>query len=155
MYFYVKFQPMKNRLEEPTRVIIPVDVAIERTKNWRDFAKSTLQITDPKMLPKGVYISKTDIEDLAAYCKADPSIAGVRTYFTLNNWQYETVKNEIKFILVLVKKSDTHPFGEDVLYVPESVGTMNNVEPVGNSNVYDFTRPCPDTCDASSPLFNS
>ena len=146
---------MKNRLNEPTRVIIPVDVAIERTKNWREFAKNTLQITDPKMLPKGVYISKKDIEDLAAYCKEDPSIAGVRTYFTLNNWQEELVKNEIKFVMVLVKESDTHPFGEDILYVPEDIGVMDNVIPLGNSNVYDFTRPCPDVCDASSPLCNS
>ncbi|SDL85591.1 hypothetical protein SAMN05421813_10326 [Daejeonella rubra] len=146
---------MSNRLTEPTRVIIPVDMAINRTKNWRDFVTNVLQIKDARKLPKGVYISKTDIEDLAAYCKADPTIAGVRTYFTLENGQEEVIKNEIKFIMVLVRESETHPFGEDLLYVPDSLKNMSNTDTIDDSNVFDFTRPCPDCCDPTSPLFNS
>jgi hypothetical protein len=140
---------MSNKLKEPTRVIIPVNVAINRTKNWRNFVTDVLQIKEPRKLPKAVYISRTDIKELAAQCEADPTIAGVRTYFTLENGQEERIKNEIKFVMVLVRVSETLPFGEDVLYLP---GSARNGDSIDDSNVYDFTRPCPDCCDPTSEL---
>ena len=140
---------MSNKLTDPTRVIIPVNVAINRTKNWRNFVTDVLQIKDQRKLPKAVYISREDIKSLAAQCEADPTIAGVRTYFTLNNGQEEEIKNEIKFCMVLVRESATLPFGEDILYLP---GGARNGDSIDDSNVYDFTRPCPDCCDPNSAL---
>ncbi len=139
----------KNQLTEPTRVIIPVDTAIKRTENWRNFMKDKSATSDARKIPKAVYISKADIVDMAKQCEADDSIAGVRAYFTLNNEFAENIKNEVRFVMVLVRVSDTKPFGEDVLYAPAS-GDGVGGEP---SNVYDYTKPCPDCCDTDSPLY--
>ncbi|MFD0751620.1 hypothetical protein ACFQZS_15825 [Mucilaginibacter calamicampi] len=141
----------KNRLTEPTRVIIPVETAIERTTHWRNFMKEKTAASDVRKIPKAVYISKTDIIDMAKQCEADESIAGVRAYFTLNNEFSETIKNEVKFVMVLVRVSESKAFGDDVLYASSDNG---NGAPGGEpSNVYDFTKPCPDVCDPDSPLY--
>ncbi|PJJ83599.1 hypothetical protein [Mucilaginibacter auburnensis] len=140
----------KNQLPTETRVIIPIPEAIERTTNWRNFMKSKTAEADDKMIPKAVYISKQDIMSMAKQCEADESIAGVRAYFTLNDEFSEQFKNEVTFLMVLVRASDVKPFGEDILYIGDD-GKVNTV--AGNSNVYDYTTPCPDVCDVTSPLF--
>lgn len=154
----------KNKLKERTKVTIPVAQAIQRTKNWRNFITSFLKFSNPNKLPKAVYISKADIEDLAVACKTDETIAGVRAYFTLKNDHMKVpYDNEVKFVLVLVKVRDDLNYGEDLLFVNEIQGVrspineafeMNDMEPVfEESSVYDFTMPCPDCCDPSSELF--
>jgi hypothetical protein len=141
----------KNQLTEPTRVIIPVETAIRRTTNWRDFMKDKTTTKEARKIPKAVYMSRTDIIDMAKQCEADDTIVGMRAYFTLNNEFTEDIKNEVRFVMVLVRESATKPFGDDVLYSPGN--TL--VSPVGGepSNVYDFTKPCPDCCDPDSPLY--
>ncbi|GAB3903925.1 hypothetical protein [Mucilaginibacter boryungensis] len=148
---------MSNPLINPTKVIIPVDAAIAKTTHWRNFMAENFPETDVKALPKAVYISKSDIQDMARYCEADDSILGVRAYFTLENEFKEGEKNEVKFIMVLVKDTPGYYNGQDLLYIPPGLG-MEALSPDGgeldDSNVYDFTRPCPDCCDLTSPLFN-
>ena len=145
---------MKNLLTEPTRVIIPVPTAIERTTNWRNFMKSIVTTTDYQKIPKAVYISKADIQDMAREFEADDNLVGVRAYFTLNTPTSEDYGNEVKFVMAMVKINADKPFGEDVIYAPVNKGEEStNVGVVGASNVFDFTKPCPDCCDASSPLF--
>ncbi|WP_345949595.1 hypothetical protein ABDD95_22375 [Mucilaginibacter sp. PAMB04274] len=138
---------MSSKLTEPTRVIIPVSKAIERTTNWRNFLKKNLEEQESWKIPKAVYISKEDILDLAAACHADKSIAGVRAYFSLTVPEEEKFRNEIKFVMVLVREEEGMPAGKDVIYLPG--GSSDD-----DSSVYDFTRPCPDFCDTTSPLFN-
>ena len=139
----------KNRLPKETKVIISVPEAIEKTTNWRNFMES--KTSDTRRIPKAVYISKEDITDMANQCEADPTIAGVRAYFTLDSEAAEEVKNMVTFVMVLVRESDVKPFGDDVLYASDGTGVGGNVG--GNSNVYDYTQPCPDVCDPNSPLF--
>ncbi len=142
----------KNQLPTETKVIISVPEAIEKTTNWRNFMKSKTAEEDARRIPKAVYISKQDITDMAKQCEADDTIAGVRAYFTLESEAAEAVKNMVTFVMVLVRVSDKKPFGDDVLYMSESIGGVGgNVG--GNSNVYDYTQPCPDICDPDSPLF--
>jgi hypothetical protein len=147
---------MSNPLINPTKVIIPVDLAIAKTANWRMFMEKTFTAATPEELPKAVYISKNDIQDLARYCEADDSILGVRAYFTLDKAYEEGVTNQVKFIMVLVKDSKGYFNGEDLLYIPAGED-MKALSPDGgnldDSNVYDFTKPCPDCCDDSSPLY--
>ncbi len=141
----------KNQLTESTRVIIPVETAIERTTNWRNFMKDKTAGKEARKIPKAVYISRTDLMDMATQCEADDTIVGMRAYFTLNNEFTEDLKNEVRFVMVLVRESANKPFGEDVLYAPgNTLGGTVGGEP---SNVYDFTKPCPDACDPSSPLY--
>jgi len=142
----------KNQLTDPTRVIIPVPTAIESTTNWRNFMKNNTAAADARRIPKAVYLSRTDIMDMAKQCEADENIVGMRAYFTLNNELSEEVKNEIRFVMVLVRASEKKPYGDDIIYMPgEGANDAQGI--AGNSNVYDFTRPCPDVCDAESPLF--
>jgi hypothetical protein len=139
----------KNQLTEPTRVIIPVETAIERTTNWRDFMKDKTDTKEARKIPKAVYMSRTDLMDMAKQCEADDSIVGMRAYFTINREFTENIKNEIRFIMVLVRENANKPFGDDVLYAPTPEGTVGGE----SSNVYDFTKPCPDVCDPESPLY--
>lgn len=149
---------MSTSLTEPTKVVIPVNAAIAKTTNWRNFMQRNFPDADVKTLPKAVYISKSDIEDLAKYCAADDSIVGVRAYFTLENAFEEGESNEVKFIMVLVKDTEGYPNGEDLLYIPQGAG-MQQLSPddgaLDDSNVYDFTKPCPEYCDATSQLFSN
>jgi hypothetical protein len=148
---------MSNPLINSTKVIIPVDVAIEKTAYWRKFIKEATESTTPETLPKGVYISKSDITDMAKYCNADDTILGIRAYFTLeSDHELKPETNDVKFIMVLVKDSPDHFNGQDLLYIPEGAG-MTALSPndgtLNDSNVYDFTKPCPDCCDPTSPLY--
>ena len=143
----------KNQLTAPTRVIIPVPTAIARTTHWRNFMKNNTPAADAYKVPKAVYVSRTDIMDMAKQCEEDESIVGMRAYFTLNNEFTENVKNEVKFLMVLVRASDKKPYGDDVLYAPADTDSNGTADIAGNSNVYDFSRPCPDVCDSESPLF--
>lgn len=142
----------KNQLPKETKVIISVPEAIAKTTNWRNFMQNKTSKADARKLPKAVYISKEDIIDMGKQCEADDSIAGVRAYFTLNNKFAEELTNEVTFVMVLVRASDTKPFGDDVLYLPSTDGS-NGSSVAGNSNVYDYTTPCPHVCDVDSPLF--
>lgn len=139
----------KNKLPTETKVIISVPEAIAKTTNWRSFMAGKTAEEDAKRVPKAVYISKEDIIDMGKQCEADDSIAGVRAYFTLDSEAAEEVKNMVTFVMVLVRVSDTKPYGDDVLYVPSPDGSSI----AGNSNVYDYTTPCPHYCDVDSPLF--
>ena len=56
--------------------------------------------------------------------------------------------------MVLVKDTIGYPNGQDLLYTPESLAGLPGVGEEGDSNVYDFTKPCPDFCDPESPLFS-
>lgn len=147
---------MSNPLINSTRVIIPVKEAIAKTTHWRNFMARTFTDVSEKALPKAVYISRTDIEDLARYCAADKSILGARAYFTLDKAYAEGETNQVKFIMVLVKDTPGYFNGQDLLFIPPGPG-MEALSPDGgnldDSNVYDYTRPCPDCCDPDSPLF--
>ncbi|QKJ29680.1 hypothetical protein HQ865_07900 [Mucilaginibacter mali] len=148
---------MANPLINSTRVIIPVDVAIAKTTYWRKFMEETFS-ADVKTVPKAVYISRNDIMDLAKYCENDDSLLGVRAYFTLENEFKETETNQVKFVMVLVKDTPGYFNGQDLMYIPAG-SEMEALSPDGgdfdDSNVYDFTKPCPDCCDPSSPLYDN
>ncbi len=148
---------MKDNRLEPTHVIISVEAAIERTENWRNFINGIEDFPDKST--KGVYISRTDIQDLAAYLTVDDSLVGVRAYFTLkNDYKDFPNENEIRLIMVLVQEADAAAFpnGRDLLTVPNTLKGIVPPSPdpsVGDSNIYDFTRPCPDCCDVLSELY--
>jgi hypothetical protein len=146
---------MSNPLINSTKEIIPVDVAIAKTTYWRQFMESNFT-ADPKATPKAVYISRGDIQDLAGFCEADDSILGVRAYFTLERAFKEGDSNEVKFVMVLVKDTPGYVNGEDLLYVPQGMKALSpNLGAEDDSNIYNFTKPCPDCCDPSSPLFRN
>lgn len=142
---------MKKNLLGSTTDIISIPEAIQRTTNWREFmSANTKEGVDPRFIPKAVYISKTDIMEMAERFK-DPTMVGARAYFTLDNPAEELEKNIITFCLVMVRSCEGKECGEDVLYL--SGGGLKDGDD-DDSGVYDFTQPCPSYCDPDSPLYN-
>ena len=145
-----------------TAIKITVNEAIQQTKNWRGLIQNVFPNLDPKLLPKAVFISKADIVALAQLFEDDETLIGVRTYFTLEQpvkvWP---AKNPVKFCLVPVRDTTGYPNGQDLLYVDvtdsneeaqeQAAGDPDNLD---DSNVFDFTAPCPDFCDIKSELFS-
>lgn len=125
---------MSSRFSFPT---IPLDVAEAGTENWRDFYQFSTKTADSKQIFRGFHIPVADLETLL---KEAGDIDGVRAYFALQtpfDPLTPDVDKDIHIYLVPVK--DNIDICED---------------PNGNSNVCDFTTPCPKICDTSSPLYS-
>lgn len=84
---------------------------------------------------KACMISMTDINDLLA----EPDLAGFRCYLSLK--ADTTGKRDIAFCIVGTRLDPA---------TGEYIDVWEN--PDGSSAIYDFTMPCPNTCDATSPL---
>ncbi|MXV15437.1 hypothetical protein [Hufsiella ginkgonis] len=147
---------MSNPLTQPTTVKIPLKTAVRKTTNWREFMASKTSPAEAGKIPKAVYISRADILGLAEQMEKDDTLVGARAYFTLDNEAAEILANNVTFVLVLVQDTQDpkYPNGKDVLTTPDSLkSTMGDPDP-GDSDIYDFTMPCPDCCDTLSPLYN-
>src|SRR5476651_1776584 len=133
---------MSNPNINPTKIIIPVDEAIAKTTQWRKFIAEACPEMATEDLPKGVYISKNDIMDMANYCYADETILGVRAYFTLEDNPLKPGVNQVKFIMVLVQDDPEIWNGKDLLYIPTGLKNQALSPDDGgddDSNIYDFT----------------
>ncbi|SFD26661.1 hypothetical protein SAMN05518672_1011357 [Chitinophaga sp. CF118] len=122
--------------------------AIERTTEWRKFIRDNVpDEIDESMVPRAVYISMDDI--MALYEKHKDDAKGVRAYFTKKEQEFIGPdpllhkKPEISVVLVPVNHNDEDMISPECTLV------------AGESNIYDFTKPCPDLCDLSSPLYAS
>lgn len=118
----------------PTDTITEQD-AVAITTNWRDY----ISAIDPNPnYIKAFNIPMSDIQNLADFTDCP----NVRAYLAM-----ETPGDisTLKIILVPVGQKNN-----DVLsiQVPGEGVTM-----VEQSAIYDFTTPCPQTCDVNSPLF--
>ncbi len=109
-------------------------------------------LTNEKLIPKAVYISRQDIVDLAAILENDETLIGARAYFTMLDDHQHTPyeENEVKFLLVPVMEAEGYPNGQDLPFVK---GT-SDPDSIADSNLYDFTCPCPSMCDTTSVLFS-
>lgn len=147
---------MSNHLTGPTTVKIPLSTAVRRTTNWREFMASKTSPSEAGKVPKAVYISKDDIMGLAAQMEADDTLVGARAYFTIDNQAAEILANNVTFVLVLVQDTGDPKFpnGKDVITNPPVVEAKVGGDDPGDSDIYDFTLPCPDCCDTSSPLYS-
>ena len=144
---------MEKNLTGSTTNIISIPEAIQRTTNWREFmTANTKEGVDPRFIPKAVYISRTDILEMAERLN-DPTMVGARAYFTLDNPEEELDRNIITFCLVMVRSCKGKLCGEDVLSLAGSSNGLKEGDDDG-SGIYDFTQPCPDYCDTGSPLYN-
>ncbi|MCJ8210724.1 hypothetical protein MUY27_13485 [Mucilaginibacter sp. RS28] len=139
---------MEQELTKSTRSRISVKEAIQQAKNWRDFIFSHVDSALSAKIPKAVYISRTDIQDLYKEMEGDPNLVGVRAYFTLKYPWTRKQKNHLKFVLVPVKNVPGYSHGKDILTVSPIKGDGD-----GDSDLYDFTKPCPDYCDTKSEMF--
>ena len=128
---------------------ISLNDAVVETTNWRNFLSDVLKLSNSSLIARGVYIPKEDLEGLYKILSANDQFTGARAYFALDQdhevWPYNKV---VKVVLVPVEMSKEFPNGKDVLIKPG--GDRNSP---GDSNIYDFTMPCPDSCDVNSELY--
>ena len=147
-----------NKLLKPTHVRISLETAKKRTENWRKFISKVFIGANPATMPKAVYISKKDIEALSVYT-LNPKVYGVRAYFTLDSdYVLHPEQNNIRLIMVPVGEAEGMENGKDMFkwsadFLAETTGEFAAEE--GDSSIYDFTAPCPDCCDTTSPLYGS
>jgi len=129
----------KDALKPIEGTTITLSEAMDRTNNWRQTVKPIFN-DDVSEVPKGFFIHFDDIKALA---EKYPEAAGVRAYFTLLSPGF-TPGEGVSGILVPVAFTEDR-FYRDILDRADADGA-----PI--SSIYDFTKPCPDSCDETSPL---
>ena len=116
----------------PTVYSIALSDACRYTRRWRE-AGNTI---------KAFTIDTQELIDIITQLgvKHMKEVHQVRVYFG--------IKDDNKEALVLVGVDE---YGNDItsFMKPESTAKVEGEE---ESGTYDFTRPCPDTCDEGSPL---
>jgi hypothetical protein len=119
--------------------------AMDRTNFWRQTAKPLFN-NDSSKVPKGFMIPIADITALADKYSSY-NIVGVRAYLTILQPQF---KGAIRAVLVPVTE-EISADGKTIIY--KDLILTDDEDVAGQTSIYDFTKPCPDSCDTSSPLF--
>lgn len=121
---------------------IPLSEAETLTTNWRSFIAP--------LVPPGAnyirafYIPIADIDNLADFHNA----IAVRAYLCLE------VPNDPSTAKVVIVPVDEK--GNDITSIPVIIPSGSSDQQVEEqSAIYDFTQPCPQMCDYSSPLYES
>lgn len=97
--------------------------------NWRNMTDSDKGTEISEL--KGFLIPTDAVADL----KANPDVEGIRVYLA-----FDGDNSEVKLVVVGTKADAT---GEQIDIVGVAPDTM----------IYDFTTPCPTSCDVNSPLY--
>jgi len=127
---------------------IPLEEAVARVTRFREKMIQSAAIPESN-IPRAILIP---IEDLMAiilkYTTVDDdgsiktTLKGVRTYFAIKA-EDENLTDEVTALVVAVDKK-----GNDLINTNVGLGDEGD-----GSEIYDFTAPCPDICDPSSPLY--
>lgn len=114
---------------------ICLDTAEAWTSAWRGQSGTFTDHTDLK----GFLIPLEDLKEVIA----EPNVANVRAYIGIDIAD----DNEPHLIIVGVNSA-----GEDIIYKAAGKGCVDSDGTV-NTGLYDFSDPCPTTCDTKSPLY--
>ena len=116
---------------------ICLDTAVAWTTAWR--AQDGV-FTDHQDL-KAFLIPQDDLKEVLA----EPNVVNVRAYIGIDT----TDDNKPHLIIVGINEA-----GEDVIYAAAGEG-CDDEDGTKNTGLYDFSQPCPTTCDINSPLYSS
>jgi len=111
---------------------IPLEDAARYTARWREDHRDS-----DRAFTIDVQELKDIIDELGRRHHHQCPIKEIRVYFGIKDDGKEGL------ILVGVDKD-----GKDITSLPPTPGRAD----LDNSGTYDFTKPCPDTCDNTSPL---
>lgn len=109
---------------------VGINDAIQETFAWRQIMKPFMKDN----LLRGFFIPIEDVKRIAEM----HNVEGMRGYFCLKT---PGDFSSISFLVVPVADD-----GKDII-------TKHSAEEEGDSTIYDFTRPCPEFCDTTSPLY--
>lgn len=133
---------MKSRITVPT---VPLQEAIDRVTRFRDQLINQVPETN---IPRAVFIPIADLmaiiekfQDLDDHGNIRNSLTGVRAYFAVKEGDQD-LPDDVTALIVPVDL-----VGNDI------VAHTTGVAGVEDSDIYDFTQPCPSKCDTSSPLY--
>jgi hypothetical protein len=137
----------KNLIMKPINVpTIPLNDAIARVTLFRD--KFIGEIPDAK-IPRAILIPIADLMAIVdKYTiidddgNAKSTIEGVRAYFAVKVTDRD-LPDDITALIVPVDLK-----GNDIITT-----TTDNLQEGDDTEIYDFTKPCPDQCDPESPLY--
>jgi len=125
---------------------IPVNAAVNMVTRFRDQFAS--QVPEAN-IPRAILIP---IDDLMAIVEKFSTVnengdivnelQGVRAYFAVK-LSDKALPNDVTALIVPVDKD-----GNDIINKNDTLTDDDN-----DSDIYDFTKPCPDQCDPKSPLF--
>ncbi len=146
---------LSNTGGDPTPPNTRINLALAkiRVKAWLDAMATLPMFKDkPKDIPRAIYISIEDIKQLESDCKKyykDDKLAGIRVYFGLAG-ETEPIKGstiDLRGMVVPVLKVPHLSGGKDAVH--RNAGDPNP----NDTNIYDFTAPCPVYCDINSELY--
>lgn len=123
---------------------VSIQTAVDATTNWRHYNESLPGTGD---YVRAFFIPMQDLDGLNDVIQNNPGAIGVRVYLgkedTLTD-QSAVSANGLKLYIVAVEGTGVTPDnGMDILMTPDT----------GASEIYDFTMPCPSTCDFNSLLY--
>lgn len=107
---------------------IPLAQAVDLTQNWVEYANLNKPLLPHDGAKRAFKVSKEDILDLVN----EKNFCGIRIYLGKDT---PDASGDMRLVLVAVNAED------DDIIVGKSPG------------VYDFSMPCPSTCDLTSPLY--
>ncbi|WP_199118321.1 hypothetical protein [Pedobacter sp. ASV28] len=136
---------MKSTINVPT---VPLQEAIDRVARFRKQIQTAAQVPEEN-IPRAIFIPIADImaiidkfQTIDAEGNIHSAIRGVRAYFAVKEGD-EDLPDDITALIVPVDVK-----GNDI------IATNNGLkDDVDDSDIYDFTKPCPSYCDPNSPLF--
>ena len=137
---------MKSKINVPT---ISVNEAVDRVTRFRDQLLKQVPETN---IPRAVFIPISDLlaiinsyDILRADGTTINELQGVRAYFAVKEDDMD-LDDDITAIIVPVDKD-----GADIIYKSQKNSGLGDDD--DDTEIYDFTQPCPDKCDPKSPLF--
>lgn len=126
---------------------IPVDVAVERVTLFRERMTKAADVPQ-NAIPRAILIPISDLLAIVSkYTTTDSDgkviskIEGVRAYFAITPSDKD-LPDPVTALVVPVDQE-----GNDIINLPGSNDIFDDTE------IYDFTKPCPDQCDPESPLY--
>ncbi|MGF1923604.1 MAG: hypothetical protein ACQUHE_05455 [Bacteroidia bacterium] len=127
---------------------IPVNEAVARVTRFREKMIQSAAIPESN-IPRAILIPIEDLMSIIQkYTTVDDegnvrsTLKGVRTYFAIKATDQD-LPDEVTALVVAVDLK-----GNDLINTGSGLGDDEE-----GSEIYDFTAPCPDICDPSSPLY--
>lgn len=128
---------------------IPLDEAIARVTRFRERMTESAAVPEHN-IPRAVLIPIDDLLAIVSkYTTLDDegnavtTLQGVRAYFDIKLTD-EDLPDPVTALVVPVDLK-----GNDIITAPVSIGLGEG----DDTEIYDFTKPCPSECDPESPLF--
>jgi hypothetical protein len=149
---------------------ILLEDAINQTENWREYytdiynkypdnSEDRIDHHNHPSVFRGFFVSLKDLigikEILEGYLALNPGVSpdddnvGIRVYLAKKKKHKSQQKNMHVLIVPVIDNKDITNLTLIVNNPPSQSAAEGNTS---SSTVFDFSTPCPDTCDVTSPL---